>query len=123
MLWLAVQNKLTTQDKIRNWGSYDLMVCQLCYHDMDSHRHLFFKCKYVEQFLGKVLMKVGIDSGSMEWDEIVSEFASCFSGNSIGNVIRRPSCKCILFGKRDITEFLVKNIEVVKIFLKFCKIL
>ena len=37
ILWLAVQNKLTTQDKIRGWGSYNMMVCSLCHSDIDSH--------------------------------------------------------------------------------------
>ncbi|PWA56950.1 reverse transcriptase zinc-binding domain-containing protein [Artemisia annua] len=33
ILWLAIQNKLTTQDKIKSWGSYDLMRLQ-----MDCHK-------------------------------------------------------------------------------------
>ncbi|GKD59606.1 reverse transcriptase zinc-binding domain-containing protein [Tanacetum coccineum] len=43
------ENKLATQDKVRNWGSYDLMMCPLCNQDTDSHKHLFFECKYAEK--------------------------------------------------------------------------
>lgn len=30
ILWMAIQEKLLTQDKIKKWGSYDMMVCALC---------------------------------------------------------------------------------------------
>ena len=46
IFWLAIQGKLTTHDRLRKWGSYDLMVCSLCYKERDSHEHLFFKCKF-----------------------------------------------------------------------------
>ncbi|GJY85462.1 RNA-directed DNA polymerase, eukaryota, reverse transcriptase zinc-binding domain protein [Tanacetum coccineum] len=41
--WLAILGRLTTQDKIRSWGSYDLMVCPLCCNEMDSHEHLIVR--------------------------------------------------------------------------------
>ncbi|GKC31525.1 reverse transcriptase zinc-binding domain-containing protein, partial [Tanacetum coccineum] len=31
ILWLAIKGSLTTQDKIRKWGSYDMMACPLCF--------------------------------------------------------------------------------------------
>ena len=59
ILWLAIQNRLVTQDKIRKWGYYHMMVCSLCLEDMDSHKHLFFKCKYARMFWAKVCLKIG----------------------------------------------------------------
>nr|GEU83916.1 RNA-directed DNA polymerase, eukaryota, reverse transcriptase zinc-binding domain protein [Tanacetum cinerariifolium] len=41
---------LTTQDKIRNWGTYDMLACPLCVVDMDSHNHLFFNCDYTRTY-------------------------------------------------------------------------
>ncbi|GJT12708.1 RNA-directed DNA polymerase, eukaryota, reverse transcriptase zinc-binding domain protein [Tanacetum coccineum] len=52
ILWLAILGRLTTQDKIRSWGSYDLMVCPLCCNEMDSHEHLFFQCEYSSSLWG-----------------------------------------------------------------------
>ena len=89
VLWFAIQNKLTTQDRIRRWGSYYMMACPLCYQDMDSHPHLFFKCEYANQFWGNVVRKVGMSCGKMDWEEIVSSFANSFNGNSIASVIKR----------------------------------
>nr|GEW37969.1 reverse transcriptase domain-containing protein [Tanacetum cinerariifolium] len=41
---------LTTQDKIRNWGTYDMLACPLCVVDMDLHNHLFFNCDYTRTY-------------------------------------------------------------------------
>nr|GEV93513.1 hypothetical protein [Tanacetum cinerariifolium] len=48
VLWMTIQNKLTTEDKIKKRGSFDMMICPLCQQDMDSHQHLFFQCAYVK---------------------------------------------------------------------------
>ncbi|GKB31530.1 RNA-directed DNA polymerase, eukaryota, reverse transcriptase zinc-binding domain protein, partial [Tanacetum coccineum] len=40
ILWLAIKGTLTTQDKVKRWGSFDMMAYPLCYEDMDSHEHL-----------------------------------------------------------------------------------
>ena len=58
ILWLAVKMKLLTQDKIRKWGNYDLMVCILCYSDMDSHDHLFFNCPFASKLWCRVMQKL-----------------------------------------------------------------
>ena len=42
--FMAIQKRLNTQDMMRKWGSYDMMVCALCKCDCDSHNHLFFQC-------------------------------------------------------------------------------
>ncbi|PWA51947.1 reverse transcriptase zinc-binding domain-containing protein [Artemisia annua] len=89
ILWLAIQNKLVTQDKIKKWGSYDMMICSLCYEDMDSHQHLFFDCKYAKQFWFKVCLKMGVHWNEMEWDNIVNLFAAMKNGNTITSIIRR----------------------------------
>ena len=66
ILWLAIQNRLIIQDKIKKWGSYDMMVCSLCSEDMDSHHHLFFTCKFSKEFWKKVCLKIDLKWG--EWE-------------------------------------------------------
>ena len=72
VLWLAVQNRLMTQDRIKSWGSYDMMVCSLCHNDCDSHNHLFFKCEYAMKFWVKVKDKLVLRCEASNWNEIVS---------------------------------------------------
>ena len=83
ILWLAVQEKLPTQDKIRKWGNYDLMVCLLCYSDSDSHDHLFFKCPYSSLLWSRVLHKLKMTDTWSSWGDVIGSFAGCYNGNSI----------------------------------------
>ncbi|GKA31750.1 reverse transcriptase zinc-binding domain-containing protein [Tanacetum coccineum] len=89
ILWIAVQERLATQDKIKSWGSYDMMVCSLCLKDKDSHKHLFFQCKYSTQFWNRVKQKISLRCTEVEWSDIVNNMAMEYNGNSINSVIRR----------------------------------
>nr|GEX26981.1 hypothetical protein [Tanacetum cinerariifolium] len=40
-----VERRLT-HDRIKKWGSYDMMVRSLCKCSEESHNHLFFKCMF-----------------------------------------------------------------------------
>ncbi|XP_022019376.1 uncharacterized protein LOC110919413 [Helianthus annuus] len=53
-MWLVINNKLKTQDRMATWeaGSVTnliLMCCPLCYHDRDSRDHLFFQCSFASK--------------------------------------------------------------------------
>ncbi|GJV46911.1 alpha/beta hydrolases superfamily protein [Tanacetum coccineum] len=44
VLWMAIQKRLITQDRIYQWNKDNSMKCSLCSSCMDSHDHLFFQC-------------------------------------------------------------------------------
>ncbi|GKA46438.1 RNA-directed DNA polymerase, eukaryota, reverse transcriptase zinc-binding domain protein [Tanacetum coccineum] len=46
VLWMAVQGRLMTQDKIVIWKPNEDMECALCKQCLDSDEHLFFLCSY-----------------------------------------------------------------------------
>ena len=74
ILWLAVQGKLPTQDRIRRCGSYDLVVCSLCHSDIDSHDHLFFNCSYTSEFWAKVMHKLKMHNSNTKWEKVIDSF-------------------------------------------------
>ncbi|GJW95770.1 RNA-directed DNA polymerase, eukaryota, reverse transcriptase zinc-binding domain protein [Tanacetum coccineum] len=61
ILWMAILNKLTTQDKVRAWGFNDKIVKS----------------------------KLEVSRADMEWNEIVDSFSQMYIGNYIGSIIRR----------------------------------
>ncbi|GKD02507.1 reverse transcriptase domain, reverse transcriptase zinc-binding domain protein [Tanacetum coccineum] len=66
-MWLVFQQKLKTQDRLRQWGvspSIDLnmLKCPLCDLVLDSHDHLFFECAFSSQVWSKVRALCGMDS-------------------------------------------------------------
>ncbi|GJS54316.1 RNA-directed DNA polymerase, eukaryota, reverse transcriptase zinc-binding domain protein [Tanacetum coccineum] len=63
ILWLAINKRLNTQDRVAVWNKVDELKCPLCSSVMDDHNHLFFSnCKwlfaYVENMILLDVMKV-----------------------------------------------------------------
>ncbi|GJV22625.1 retrovirus-related pol polyprotein from transposon TNT 1-94 [Tanacetum coccineum] len=50
ILWLLVQERLPTQDRLCKWYPNRVMKCALCSQEQDSHQHLIFKCNIQDQF-------------------------------------------------------------------------
>ncbi|GKF47713.1 reverse transcriptase zinc-binding domain-containing protein, partial [Tanacetum coccineum] len=46
IVWLAIQDRLTTQDKFRRWGDYAVNRCCLCCQDSEDIKHLLFQCPF-----------------------------------------------------------------------------
>nr|GEZ62090.1 hypothetical protein [Tanacetum cinerariifolium] len=46
MVWLAVNHRLKTLDRIAVWQENVVTKCSLCEVGSESHNHLFFECRY-----------------------------------------------------------------------------
>ncbi|PWA60910.1 RNA-directed DNA polymerase, eukaryota, Reverse transcriptase zinc-binding domain protein [Artemisia annua] len=46
ILWLAINKRLNTQDRIAIWNKTDDLKCPLCNSIRDNHNHLFFGCDF-----------------------------------------------------------------------------
>ncbi|GJW60012.1 RNA-directed DNA polymerase, eukaryota, reverse transcriptase zinc-binding domain protein [Tanacetum coccineum] len=46
MLWLAINKRLNTQDRVAVWNKVDELKCPLCFVVKDDHNHLFFGCDF-----------------------------------------------------------------------------
>ncbi|XP_074298287.1 uncharacterized protein LOC141629136 [Silene latifolia] len=50
-IWLAVQQRLLTQDRMVKMGFLQSNVCWLCGQEEECHQHLFFSCTYSRKCL------------------------------------------------------------------------
>ena len=57
ILWLAVQGKLLTQDRMMSWHQGEDLKCSLWSNINDSHQHLFFECEFSKQVWKEVKTK------------------------------------------------------------------
>lgn len=55
ILWLAVQNRLATKDRLLSWKLNVTPDCVLCGKEVESHTHLFFVCEYSAEIWKGVL--------------------------------------------------------------------
>ncbi|CAI9288725.1 unnamed protein product [Lactuca saligna] len=83
ILWLAVQERLMTQDRMRFWDKNKNLYCVLCNKQPDSHSHLFFECSFSNHVWEAVKDKTGIISDSHGWKELIEELQEKFKGKSI----------------------------------------
>ncbi|KAJ9536707.1 hypothetical protein OSB04_un000092 [Centaurea solstitialis] len=75
-LWLAIQDRLPTQDRMRRWLPDDSnLLCSLCNQQMDSRDHLFFQCNYSNMVWNAVRSWIGsVQIGS--WSLILHELSN-----------------------------------------------
>ena len=46
ILWLAIQNRLTTGDLMERWNANINTQCSLCHATVETWNHLFFSCQF-----------------------------------------------------------------------------
>ncbi|XP_071700523.1 uncharacterized protein [Rutidosis leptorrhynchoides] len=104
ILWLAVNGRLSTQDRMENWGLQHNQVCPLCKQVRDSHTHLFIDCIYSKEvwqgFKGKAKMDDIIDiilSGGISWSYVANLVATKRCNKSLWSVIRRLVFAAIIY--------------------------
>ncbi|XP_021985800.1 uncharacterized protein LOC110881993 [Helianthus annuus] len=76
-IWLVIQNKLKTQDRLSVWeaGSdtnLNLMCCRLCYYNRDSRDHLFFEYSFATQVWNNVRSLTNMEDINGGWTDIMA---------------------------------------------------
>ncbi|GJU26824.1 RNA-directed DNA polymerase, eukaryota, reverse transcriptase zinc-binding domain protein [Tanacetum coccineum] len=89
ILWLAVQNKLLTQDRMEKWHKSNDLKCSLCKQCADSHDHLFFKCSYTMKVWTEVREMTHQLGKLNHLNDIVAAIANGKGANNITNVINK----------------------------------
>ncbi|GJS26999.1 RNA-directed DNA polymerase, eukaryota, reverse transcriptase zinc-binding domain protein [Tanacetum coccineum] len=89
ILWMAIQGKLMTCDRMAKWGSYDMTVCALCKNNVESQDHLFFNCPFSKALRKKLKTLMQFQSNATVWNDIVTELAVKPNKSSIWSIVRR----------------------------------
>ncbi|GJS94192.1 RNA-directed DNA polymerase, eukaryota, reverse transcriptase zinc-binding domain protein, partial [Tanacetum coccineum] len=89
ILWMAYQGKLLTQDRIKKWGSFDMMACSLCKSDEGLHNNLFFQCNFFKRIWEKIQELMDCHILKVEWLSIVETLAMKPCQNKIWSIVRR----------------------------------
>ena len=59
VLWLALQNKLKTKDKLCQIGVVEDNICPMCGLTAETVEHMFFKCTFSSKCLAEVSSQLG----------------------------------------------------------------
>ncbi|GKA31569.1 reverse transcriptase zinc-binding domain-containing protein [Tanacetum coccineum] len=88
VVWMALQNKLMTQENIAKWKDDDGMKCSLCQCCMDSLEHLFFMCPYTNAVWGEIQKMLNVQL-SYVWHIIVDELIGLPNNKNVWSIVRR----------------------------------
>ncbi|GKF26445.1 RNA-directed DNA polymerase, eukaryota, reverse transcriptase zinc-binding domain protein [Tanacetum coccineum] len=76
ILWMAVKEKLATQDRMMKRNK-SLLLCPLCSRCNDSHDHLFFRCDFSAKIWDVLKYKMNMVPIPDKWTDIVSKVVEC----------------------------------------------
>ncbi|XP_059311442.1 uncharacterized protein LOC132063007 [Lycium ferocissimum] len=71
ILYLALNKRLYTRDRLTQWGITEQLVCPLCGTENETVEHLFFKCSYSARVWEKIVEWQGYNRYAMEWTDEV----------------------------------------------------
>ena len=86
-LWLAVKEKLGTQDRL--YLPAPGVLCLLCGTCLETHDHLFFECPATKQIWTRVLHKGNVMAPSLPWKEMVSWMTKWWNGNTFSTITKK----------------------------------
>nr|GEX14201.1 hypothetical protein [Tanacetum cinerariifolium] len=89
ILWLAIQGKLMTQDRMEKWQNNVDLKCALCKSCADLHEHLFFKCAYTLKVWKEMLKKTNNLQNKNQLMKVVDIISKARNRNSIRMVIKK----------------------------------
>ncbi|GJZ49052.1 RNA-directed DNA polymerase, eukaryota [Tanacetum coccineum] len=84
ILWLAIQKKLKTQDKMAGWLNVNDLKFSLCNLVQDDHNHLFFSCMFSSKL--KQASNDFIINGRVTWIEIKGIPLKMWSENTFNRI-------------------------------------
>ena len=97
ILWLAVQFRLSTQDRIFKFTPGPL-ACVLCHSQLETHDHLFFACPYSTFVWQELMARCGLTWNRHNWSNTLLWMAQHLSGKKIHHVILKMCLGAAVYG-------------------------
>ncbi|XP_058216508.1 uncharacterized protein LOC131327386 [Rhododendron vialii] len=99
ILWLAMQHRLSSVDRLLVWGIVAEVSCVLCNSgNVESHNHLFFDCPYSSAIWADMLTKNQVCRYPMQWDDEMIWFNLHSKGNCLRKSVLKLSLSAAVYG-------------------------
>lgn len=87
ILWLAVQQKLNTRDRLLNWGMIVEGDCTFCTNGQESHHHLFFQCPLSLSVWDRMWRRSSNDQIPSTLPEVIAWYIQHVKGTSFRSLL------------------------------------
>lgn len=71
-VWTAMQNRLSTCDRMMKWNSAIDPKCILCKREIETRDHLFYTCSFSGQIWSKLVKGLLLARYTENWEEIIT---------------------------------------------------
>jgi len=71
LLWLTIQNRLSTGDHIKAWNSGQQVTCTLCGNAEETRNLLFFSCHYTSEVWRTLTQRLLSNDYSRDWNRLL----------------------------------------------------
>ena len=135
ILWIAINGRLATQDRLLKWYPDRHMTCSLCDDCPDSLNHLFFECNYARRIWNDFKQRTEQDSMPGKWDDIVNFMVRQKINKSIKSILKRIGfAACVYYiwiernrrifsnEKRDASELIKTIVNYLRLKLSILKV-
>ena len=95
--WLAVHNRLATQDRIFKYTPGPL-ACVFCHSNLETHDHPFFACPFSSFIWQELMAKCGLIWYGTSWNDIVQWMAQHLKGKKSKHVIPILCLRVAVYG-------------------------
>ncbi|KAH0752152.1 hypothetical protein KY285_005300 [Solanum tuberosum] len=96
-LYLAINRRLYTRDRLARWGITNDTLCPLCMEAHETHQHLFFTCIYSRMLCQKLLNWLSINRASNGWTEELNWAVEHASSKTIIAEVYRMTLAAIIY--------------------------
>ena len=87
--WMAIFNRLPTEDRLKSWGIEMEGICVFCQQEMETTDHLFFGCIYSQGIWKEVLQLCGLDNDVTGWAEELKWAKQRLKGKALISILLR----------------------------------
>jgi hypothetical protein len=71
ILWLVMQDRLLTGDRLCKMGYKGNVQCVYCHNQIESMEHLFFECSFSYRIWKFLMKRCNVINPSTKWGEII----------------------------------------------------
>ncbi|XP_028080203.1 uncharacterized protein LOC114281810 [Camellia sinensis] len=97
IVWLAINERLNTGDRLQSFGLVSNPCCPFCQAPEEDHSHLFFRCIFSSRVWGGMMANCNANWPSLSWLGTVEFATKSTCGNSLKMLILRLSFLCTVY--------------------------
>ncbi|XP_075079754.1 uncharacterized protein LOC142164998 [Nicotiana tabacum] len=82
IIWLHLQGRLATTDRLMRWGMPVDTTCSLCQAELETREHLFVECDFAKAIWRKLQKWLKWKQTIEEWNQHIDWAIKCAKGKS-----------------------------------------